>query len=259
LHQAADRYRPSIFVIMESAMSSPLPFLIVQMGTPPDALRHSLGEQSDWFRTAVGAAAPRIEVVRPDLGEALPGASAFSAAVITGSWSMVTDREEWSERTGRWAKGLVESDKPLLGVCYGHQLMADVMGGVVDYHPGGREMGTLPIVLNGSAQDDPWIGALPPTFRAHLTHSQAVLTPPLGTRVLGSSAHDPNQILRYGANVLSVQFHPEFNEDILTACVATREEVLLNEGVDLAGLKAGIEETPFARRILVQFAQRYAA
>lgn len=239
-------------------MSSRLPLLIVQMGSPPDDLRKQFGEQSAWFRAALGDAAHRISVAHPDLGEELPDLSEFSAAVITGSWAMVTDRADWSERTGRWTKGLIESGKPLLGVCYGHQLMADVMGGVVDYHPDGRELGTLPITLNARGRDDPWTGGLPPVFSAHLTHAQTVLVPPPGAQLLGSSAHDPHQILRYGPNILSVQFHPEFSEDLLNACVAKRETVLATEGVDLDDLRSSIEETPYARQILLGFASKYA-
>ncbi|MBV6272823.1 glutamine amidotransferase [Alcaligenaceae bacterium CGII-47] len=240
-------------------MSLRLPLLIVQMGSPPDALREQFGDQSDWFRTAVGDAAHRIRVAHPDLGEALPDVSEFAAAVITGSWAMVTDRADWSERTGRWTKGLIEAGKPLLGVCYGHQLMADVMGGVTDYHPAGRELGTLPITLNAQGREDPWLGQLPPVFSAHLTHAQTVLVPPPGTQLLASSTHDPHQILRYGPDVLSVQFHPEFSEDLFNACVLKRESALVAEGIDLEALKSSIHETPYARQILLQFARRYAS
>lgn len=239
-------------------MPSRLPLLIVQMGSPPDDMRRQFGEQSAWFRAALGDTAPSISVAHPDQGEALPDPSTFSAAVITGSWSMVTDREDWSERTGRWTKGLIEAGKPLLGVCYGHQLMADVMGGVTDYHPDGRELGTLPITLNARGRDDPWLGNLPSVFSAHLTHAQTVLAPPPGAQLLGSSAHDPHQVLRYGPNVLSVQFHPEFSEELLNACVDKRETVLVTEGVDLDELRSSIEDTPYARQVLLEFVSRYA-
>src|SRR3546814_19365343 len=104
--------------------------------------------------------------------------------------------------------------------------MADVMGGTVGYHPDGRELGTLPVTLNARGCDDPWTGRLPPVFNAHLTHAQTVLVPPPGAQLLGSSEHDPHQILRYGSNTLSVQFHPAFSKELLSACVAKRQTVL---------------------------------
>src|SRR3546814_1847763 len=78
-------------------MPAKLPLLIAQKGSTPDDLLHRFGDQSDWFRTALGDAARDIRVVHPDLGEELTDVSEFSAAVITGSWSMVTDRADRSE------------------------------------------------------------------------------------------------------------------------------------------------------------------
>ena len=236
-------------------MSSTLPLLIVQMGTPPDDLRKLLGEQSTWFAAVLDGHANNLRIVRPYLQEALPDESEFSGAIITGSWSMVTTKEDWSVRTGMWAKGLIQSGKPLLGVCYGHQLMADVMGGVVDYLPAGRELGTLPVTLNDHGRADPFLHFLPTTFYAHLTHEQAVLAPPPGAENLASSAQDSYQILRYGPRAISVQFHPEFDVDILRACITKRAEALAAEGRDLVELTSSIAETPFATRILVEFAK----
>lgn len=235
------------------------PLLIVQMGTPPADLRTLLGEQSSWFAAALGEYAKNLRVVRPYLQEALPQESEFSAAIITGSWAMVTDKEDWSVRTTAWAKGLILSGKPLLGVCYGHQLMADAMGGAVGYMPTGRELGTLSVALNESGRADPLFSGLPKAFRAHLTHEQAVLALPPDAKLLGGSVQDPNQILRYGPNAVSIQFHPEFDADILRACIVKREAALVREGVDVATLTSGVVDTPFARQVLLQFVEMYCA
>lgn len=98
-----------------------------------------------------------------------------------------------------------------------------------------------------------------PAYRAHLTHEQAVLSLPPGAELLGGSGQDPNVILRYGPNAMSVQFHPEFDANILRACIAKRETTLVDEGVDVAALKSNIVETPFARQVLLQFVETYCA
>lgn len=74
---------------------------------------------------------------------------------------MVTERADWSERTAGWIRNAMDAELPLFGVCYGHQLMAHALGGRVDYLPGGREIGTLPIALTPQGANDPFSAKLP--------------------------------------------------------------------------------------------------
>ncbi len=236
-----------------TAISSAKPWLIVQMGNPPDDLRAHVGEQADWFRAALGDQGPEAMVVRPFDGDALPSPDSVQGAVITGSWSMVTDREDWSERTADWVRLAVDAGTPLFGVCYGHQLMAHALGGVVAYHPKGREVGVRPITLTPDAAQDVILGDFPTTFDVNLTHEQSVTTLPPGATVLAGSDHDPHQIVRYGPRAMSVQFHPEFTPTIMSHCVTRRKDVLRGEGFDVDALLAGIQATPHAVRLLRQF------
>ncbi|UUZ77983.1 glutamine amidotransferase [Polaromonas sp. P1(28)-13] len=229
------------------------PLLILQMGRPPEDIRSRFGEQPDWFRTAIGEHGAMAKVVRPFLGEKIPDAGSFEAAIITGSWAMVTDREVWSERTARWIRTVMEAGQPLLGVCYGHQLMAHALGGEVNYHPQGREVGLQTITLSQDAAQDPLLAGFPAKFEANLTHEQSVLKPPPGATVRGRSDHDPHQILRYGPNALSVQFHPEFTPEIMRACIARRAERFEAEGLDVSGMLARLAPTPHALHLLQKF------
>lgn len=70
---------------------------------------------------------------------------ALSAALLSGSWAMVTDRADWSERTAAWVRGAVADGLPLLGVCYGHQLMSYALGGNVGDNPAGWERGLIAV------------------------------------------------------------------------------------------------------------------
>lgn len=224
--------------------------LLIQTGEAPDGVRAGFGGFADWFRDAMRLEPAQMSVSRVDAGEALPDPHGIPGAVITGSAAMVTERADWSERTADWIRAAMDAHTPMFGVCYGHQLMAHALGGEVGWLPGGREIGTRTVTRNDT------VGAneLPPSFPAHTTHRQAVLTPPRGTEVLASSTLDPNQLLRYAPHVLSSQFHPEFSAAVMRAYIAARADTLREEGLDPDALGADVRDTEAARALLERFA-----
>jgi GMP synthase (glutamine-hydrolysing) len=228
---------------------------IIQLGNPPADLKENKGEQSDWIKRALSRVNVAIKVVRPHEGDALPDPTTVSAAVLTGSWSMVTDHEPWSMITASWIREAMESRLPLFGICYGHQLMAQALGGSVGFHPDGREIGQHFVRLEEQASRDPLIRKLPATFLANLTHEQTVLKPPASAFCLAKSDHDPYQILRYSPTAISVQFHPEFDESLMASCLLRRQSVFAEEGYDIPAMVAGLLSTPLAREILVDFVE----
>lgn len=229
------------------------PVAILQMGQPPDDLVRVFGAQPDWVAQALADGATPLHVVRPFAGEPLPSPSTLAGAVLTGSWSMVTDREPWSELTAQWVREAMTLGLPLLGICYGHQLMAHALGGTVDFHPEGREIGQQVIELTPEAAGDPLLAGLPRTFLANLTHEQSVLVPPAGAVVLARSRHDAHQILRYGPHALSVQFHPEFSTELMSASLARRAALFAAEGFDVPAMRASLVLTEHARHVLRAF------
>ena len=232
------------------------PLLLIQAGTPPEDIRNPHGDLSLWFAAALPLHAETMHVVRVFEGEALPAPQAVLGAIITGSWDMVTDRLPWSEATAQWIREAMAIELPIFGVCYGHQLMADALGGVVDYHPAGREIGTQMVHLNADAQADPLLNTVPVAFPAHLTHMQTVITLPAGATVLAASDHDPHQIVRYGRNAISTQFHPEFTPDICAAVVRLRADVLVREGREPDALLASVEDAPEPLKLLRRFVEQ---
>lgn len=234
-------------------MSQKLPILLVQMGRPPEDIQQAVGDQPSWFEQALKHPDVELLIVRPFLGEPLPAPGDFQAAVISGSWSMVTEHEEWSERTAEWIKVVVAAGTPLFGVCYGHQLMAYALGGRVDYHPQGSEIGQLPVTLTEAGRDDPALSHLAESFPVFLSHEQSVLALPPGAVCLASSSHDPNQIVRYTANALSVQFHPEFTSGVMNKIISSRGERAALKGKNKQALLNDVSETPEARAILQRF------
>lgn len=227
------------------------PLVIVHMGYPPADIRTRVGDQPQWFRQAL-TQQTELRVVRPFLGEALPDVRDIRGAVISGSWSMVTDREGWSERTADWLLAAMAQQVPLFGVCYGHQLMADALGGTVDYNPRGSETGRQTVLLNAAGQTDPLLEGMPARFSAFLSHAQSVLTLPPGATVLGASELDAMQIIRYSPRAFSVQFHPEFTPEIMRAIIESRSERLA-ERCNVAQLLADCVPTPDSLGILTRF------
>jgi GMP synthase (glutamine-hydrolysing) len=232
------------------------PVLIVCTGRAPDTIRARHGDFHHWFLIAARLGGP-VQVVDVTAGESLPSAKSVAGAMITGSAAMVTERAAWSERTAGWIRDAMDSELPMLGVCYGHQLMAHALGGRVDYLPGGREIGTLPIELMPEAEHDPLLRAFPSTFRAHTTHEQSVLEPPSGSTVLARSARDPHHLLRYGRNAVSLQFHPEFNADVMRAYIQRKSSVMRQEGSNPGQVFRQVAPTPMARRLLRTFARHH--
>lgn len=233
------------------------PLLLVQVGTPPDEVRHSHGDLPDWFCRALERPRDSVEVVRVFDGDALPAPDAKRVAVITGAWSMVTDLLPWSEATAQWIRDAMTVEMPLFGVCYGHQLMAHALGGRVDYHPQGREFGCKPITLLPAAASDALFDDCPPTFAAHLAHEQSVIELPPDAQVLAFSDHDRHQIVRYGPNAMSTQFHPEFSTAVSAALITRRADDLRADGNDPDEMLLALEDTRHAVQLLRRFVESF--
>ncbi len=220
-----------------------LPMAIIQMGDPPDEIAARAGGQAQWFAAALGEEEP-VEIYRPWLDEALPEPDSVCGAIITGSWSMVTDNHPWSEVTAAWLRRAFHAGLPLFGICYGHQLMASALGGEVIFHPEGLEVGQKKVTLTEAARCDPLLANFPQQFDVFLSHYQTVKTLPQGATALATSAHDAHQIVRYAPHALSVQFHPEFTPQIMA--------VMLDTGHPQHHPTKALHGTPCARRLMQQ-------
>lgn len=245
-------------------MAQSRPILVLKTGEAVPTVKAVRGDYEAWIAHGMGRSlAPGdVEVAAVYLGDPLPAPARVAGVVITGSASMVSEREPWSERAAVWLAGVVAEDSvPVLGLCYGHQLIAHALGGEVGPNPNGREMGTVEVHFASAApsqapqsQGSPFSPLFEPgSFRGHTSHVEAVLRPPRGAQVLARTRLDPHSALRFGPRQWGTQFHPEFDAEILRGYVEARREILLGEGRDPDAMLAGIEETPELARVLERF------
>ncbi|GAB7094687.1 type 1 glutamine amidotransferase [Halolamina litorea] len=145
----------------------------------------------------------------------LPADHAFDGVVITGSRSSVYWDEAWIPALIDWVAEAHERGVPILGVCYGHQVLAEALGGRVagmdDF-----EIGYNAIERRPEAADDELLGDLGDEFTAFTTHGDAVVDLPSEAELLAENEYGVHAF-RAG-HAWGVQFHPEYD-------VATAEEV----------------------------------
>lgn len=229
--------------------------LIVKTGTtlPEIALRR--GDFEDWIAAGMGLADGRVQVAAVYEDEPLPEPASPAGVVVTGSAAMVSERRPWSERAAGWLAEAVAAGTPVLGICYGHQLLARALGGEVGRNPRGREIGTVEVELDAEAAGDPLLGGLGPRLVMHASHSESVLELPPGARRLARNAHDPHHAFAFGERAWGVQLHPEFDADVMRGYLAGRRDDLLREGLDPDALTVAVRETPQGGALLRRFAE----
>lgn len=108
---------------------------IIKTGSTLPAVRQLFGDFEEWMIDGCGLSDAAVLVVNVMLGEPLPPVDSLSGVIITGSPAMVTDQADWMRSLAAWIPQVLEQKAPLLGVCFGHQILAQAMGGGVQFHP----------------------------------------------------------------------------------------------------------------------------
>ena len=199
-------------------MNNSKPIAIIKTGSTYPQISDHYGDFEQWISLGLDSAVP-VWVINAPQGDAMPDPSGLSGVIITGSHAMVTDHEAWMATVIQWLHSAIQQcpTLPILGLCFGHQLLAEALGGEVADNPMGIEVGTVPLRLTQAGHQDALLSAIENHPWAQVVHKQSVLTPPPGAAVLASNVHDACQAFRYGDCVWGVQFHPEFSADVMRA------------------------------------------
>lgn len=232
------------------------PILILRTGDAAAPVAESRGQFPALIRETIGEAwgGPWVEHdVRVD--PALPALDAVAAVVITGSSHSVMERTPWMLHTEGYVREASSRRKPLFGICFGHQLVAQALGGLVQKNPRGREIGTVRV---RRSDVDPIFDGVPEAFDVNATHVDTVARLPEGARLLAESELDPSQAFALGETIRCVQFHPEIDGDAMRRYVKARAHLIDAEGGDSEAVHARAKDAPHAAAILRNFVIRFA-
>lgn len=175
------------------------------------------------FAAHAAAAGDEVKVLRFYEGDLFPDPSRYDALMAMGGPMNVWEElsHPWLEPEKLAIRDWVDSGKPFLGVCLGHQLMVEAMGGKCTPMPR-PEIGILPVTR---IADDPVLDALPQQFPALHWHSVSATKLPDNCTVLAQSAACDVQAIRVRDKAWGVQFHPEMQSGTIGDWTATPEHL----------------------------------
>lgn len=214
--------------------------LVVKTGSAHPAVVQAMGDYDDWFARGFTGGLDRCDVVSAWKGQTLPMPHGYGGMLITGSSLSVREEAPWMAGLARWALAAADVGIPVLGVCFGHQLLGEALGGRVERNPRGGEYGTISVNLTDEGRRDPLFEGLGDTLEVQATHEDALVRPPTayGAVRLAGNANTAVQAFGAGPYLRAVQFHPEMSAEILAL------------KLEVSGVQAETWPSPHGLRVL---------
>jgi GMP synthase (glutamine-hydrolysing) len=187
-----------------------------------------------------------LDVRRPYAGESLPDdLDGYDGLVVLGGAMGATDddRHWWLTPTKALIRVAGDAEVPTLGICLGHQLAAEALGGRSVRNPRGQQIGLLEVGWTAEAAADALMGMVREAPRRGVQWNYDVVDPlPPGATVLAATADGEVQAVRYGPSMWGVQLHPEVDHTIVGSWVTDDERTeLADRGLDADGILTDIE------------------
>ena len=226
---------------------------ILVTGRVHEGLEPRHGDYATMFEALLGAAAPEFtfRAWYPVGGELPESVEACDAWLVTGSKHGVYDDLPWIPRLRAFLARARAVGRPIVGICFGHQILAEALGGAAAKSDRGWGVGLRRYrVLKRPS----WMADAPDEIAIHAMHQDQVTAVPADAAVLAESDHCPFAMLAYGdpelPDAISLQPHPEFSEDYTRALVRMRSGISFppeTAEAALAGLGAANDAEAVAR------------
>ncbi len=192
---------------------------ILQTGLAPEALAAEMGDYPDMFARFLDGYGFHFTTYKVVQGEFPGSIHDCDGWLITGSRHGVYEDHPWIAPLEEFIRHAYWSHVPVVGICFGHQIVAQAMGGKVVQYPGGWAVGATDYQFGGQP------------MRLNAWHRDQVVEKPADAEVAASNAFCANAALIYGDRMFTVQAHPEFRPEFIDGLMKTRGKGLVPDAL----------------------------